>query len=266
MDEAGFCQFASVGNLAQRAIVPIDKAKEAVTILEAPDENSSDPSNEGRRIERVNGGWMVINAPKYRDLITRAIAQEKTRQRVAAFRARKKQESNSNGHVTESNVSVTQSETVSESESEEKTTPKPPSVTNSNGHVTAKQKAIGGPAALPPDGIDKHMAAKKLMEKCRLNDRWCFPVMVKAIENFCAHIPNAIPSQAPDAISALWSEFSAANIPAKCSARTWFADSDNFLIPDQKWRKKPKAEKPAVMKPQNGTPYKTPAWAFERKV
>lgn len=111
MDEDGFCQFASVANLARRAVIDLPKCEEAVRVLESPDKNSADPENEGRRIERVPGGWMVLNAAKYRELVTRIISREQTRKRVAKFRAR-------NGDVTPSNESVTPSEAVSVSKAE----------------------------------------------------------------------------------------------------------------------------------------------------
>jgi hypothetical protein len=107
MDEHGFAQFASIKNLAHRARVTDDECETAVKCLESPDSNSSDPDNEGRRIERVHGGWIVLNCEKYRVLVTRAVAQEKTRQRVARFRANKR--AAGNAPVTPSNVPVTPS-------------------------------------------------------------------------------------------------------------------------------------------------------------
>jgi len=110
MDETGFVQFASVKNLAHRAIVTLEEAEKAVLCLESPDPDSSDPDLEGRRIERVPGGWMVLNAPKYRDIVTKAVAQERTRNRVAKHRQKLK----CNADVTVANDLVTQSEAVSE--------------------------------------------------------------------------------------------------------------------------------------------------------
>lgn len=117
MDESGFAQFASVANLAHRARVTLDEGNAAVTVLESPDVNSADPEHEGRRIERVPGGWMVLNAEKYRDLVTRATIQEQTRLRVAKHRAKKK---GSNAGVTEGNEKLTPSESESESEKRER--------------------------------------------------------------------------------------------------------------------------------------------------
>lgn len=90
MDEDGFCRYAAVENVAHRARVSLAAAKRAIEVLEAPDQNSSNPENEGRRIERVPGGWMVLNSKHYRGLITREIQREQTRIRVANHRAKKK--------------------------------------------------------------------------------------------------------------------------------------------------------------------------------
>lgn len=116
MDENGFAAFASVANLGHRAIVTPKEAKEAVTTLENPDSNSADPDNEGRRIERVPGGWMILNAEKYRDIVTRSMVQEQTRARVARHREKKKR----NATVTECNDFVTPSEAYTEAEVQSK--------------------------------------------------------------------------------------------------------------------------------------------------
>lgn len=106
MDEHGFCQFASVANLAHRARVSLQEADDAIQCLEGPDPNSSDPDHEGRRLERVPGGWIVLNADKHRAMVSRAIIQAQTRERVTRFRARKR-----NGNAT-----VTPSESESDTE------------------------------------------------------------------------------------------------------------------------------------------------------
>ncbi len=117
MDEDGFAPFASVANLAHTARIEMNEAAEAVKILESPDENSGDKDHEGRRIERVPGGWMVLNAGKYRDIVTRVVAREKTRERVRRFRER----TSGNACVTASDGalrSVTPSDSYAVSETE----------------------------------------------------------------------------------------------------------------------------------------------------
>ena len=91
MDEDGMCQFATVANLARRAIVPLDACHDAVARLEAPDPDSSDPENDGRRIERVPGGWVVLNAGKYRAQVTREESKRLQRERSQRYRDKKKQ-------------------------------------------------------------------------------------------------------------------------------------------------------------------------------
>lgn len=106
MDEAGFVQFASVRNVAHRARVTEDEAQEAIVTLEGPDTESSDDANEGRRIERVPGGWLVLNAEKYRVLVTRAVIQEQTRERVRKHRAKKRESVTPNVVVTPSDTNT----------------------------------------------------------------------------------------------------------------------------------------------------------------
>lgn len=86
MDEDGFCAFAAPANLAHRANVTLDGCLCALVRLEGPDVNSSDPAHEGRRLERVPGGWLVLNAEKYREMVTRLVARESNRLRVKRHR------------------------------------------------------------------------------------------------------------------------------------------------------------------------------------
>ena len=104
MDEDGFAHYATVKNLAAVAQVTPDEAAAAVAILEGPDAESSDPANHGRRIERVPGGWLVLNAKAYRSIQRRSDSREATAERVRRYRLRVA----SGEHVTvERNAPVT---------------------------------------------------------------------------------------------------------------------------------------------------------------
>ena len=122
MDEEGNAMFASAGNLAARARVTRDQAEAAVASFEGPDPDSGDPDNDGRRIERFPGGWHVLNAHKYRALVTKAIIQAQTRERVAKHRAKAAGVTLGNALVTHEqrtgNAQVTPSVAVSISEAE----------------------------------------------------------------------------------------------------------------------------------------------------
>jgi hypothetical protein len=90
MDQDGFAHFSALENLAGRARVTVDEAKEAVECFLAPDPNSANPANEGRRIERVPGGYMILNASEHRQTVNRIIQREQTRERVAKHRAKQR--------------------------------------------------------------------------------------------------------------------------------------------------------------------------------
>lgn len=108
MDEDGYAHFAAVENLAARARVTIDEAKAAIECFTSPDPDSSNPDNEGRRIERVPGGYMVLNAAAHRREFNRNIQREQTRQRVARHRLKKgvTPEDTGNGEVASNGVTA----------------------------------------------------------------------------------------------------------------------------------------------------------------
>lgn len=110
MDEMGFVQFASVANVAHRARVSIEEAQAAIACLEGEDPDSSDLDHNGRRIERVPGGWMVLNAEKHREMVTAALIRDQTRDRVRRFRERRKGDAG--------NAPVTPSEALARAEAE----------------------------------------------------------------------------------------------------------------------------------------------------
>lgn len=116
MDEDSNAMFASHLNLAARARVTPEEALDAITAFESPDPYSGDPDNEGRRVERIPGGWHVLNGQKYRALVTKAVARERTRERVAKYRAK----AASNGDVTTGNGRVTPSEAEAYTETDTK--------------------------------------------------------------------------------------------------------------------------------------------------
>ena len=75
---------ASVPGLAKRAGVTIDEAEMALERLRTPDPYSRTQEHEGRRIENVDGGWLILNGERYRDKMS---ADE-----VRAYKAAKQKE------------------------------------------------------------------------------------------------------------------------------------------------------------------------------
>jgi hypothetical protein len=106
MDQYGVAHFACAENLASRARVSVDDTKSAVLAFESLDPYAPTQEYEGRRIERVEGGWLILNAEKYRNIVTRAVANEQARQRMQKYRAKK------GNAVTQKLRSVTPSEHI----------------------------------------------------------------------------------------------------------------------------------------------------------
>lgn len=79
---------ASVGGLARRAAVTREECEEAVRILTGPDPDDRSGVAEGRRMEKVPGGWLIVNHGSYRDI--RTPAQVSTAARVKRHREKMK--------------------------------------------------------------------------------------------------------------------------------------------------------------------------------
>lgn len=97
MDDDGFVRFGSIKNVANRAHVTVDEAENAIKCLSSPDSQAPEQESQGRRIERVDGGFYVLNFAKYRDLFKREDERVRNRARKQNQRAREKAKS---GDVT----------------------------------------------------------------------------------------------------------------------------------------------------------------------
>ncbi len=147
MDEDGFVRMATVQNLSIRARVSEMEAQQAVDALEAIDELCPDQDFQGRRIERVEGGWIVLNARKYREIVNRETQREQTKIRVAKLRARRAAENGDVTHVTLSNENVTTSEAEAAAEAEANRGRIPPS--------KEEVALLIAKAGLPPEEAEK---------------------------------------------------------------------------------------------------------------
>lgn len=124
MDEDGFVALSSIGNVSARARVSLEDTERAIKDLESPDKLDPSQDHDGRRIERVPYGWMVLNSTKYREIVIRENAKAKNRDRVAKYRAKR-----GNAKVMVSNekvmpsVAVTETNTNTSSVSQKPSTP-----------------------------------------------------------------------------------------------------------------------------------------------
>jgi hypothetical protein len=100
VDRDGFVS-CSIPGLIRAANINSDEFEKGIKTLESPDGYSRTPDFDGRRIEKVEGGWMVLNFLKYRE--HSEIIKEQTKERVRKFREKQGKKS----LVTQGNVTVT---------------------------------------------------------------------------------------------------------------------------------------------------------------
>jgi hypothetical protein len=76
----------SVGGLSDAAKVSRDRFEDAIRVLESPDPDSSNQDNEGRRLERITGGWHVLNHSFYQRLMSAEDLRAKAAERQRRYR------------------------------------------------------------------------------------------------------------------------------------------------------------------------------------
>ncbi len=80
----------SVPGFARLAKVELDQMLDAIRVLSGPDSYSRTQDHEGRRIEAIEGGWVILNYEKYR---TKGVGKDAGRAPyMRAYRARKRAE------------------------------------------------------------------------------------------------------------------------------------------------------------------------------
>ena len=87
-DKDGFVS-ASLPGLAHAARVTRAECETAIATFEAPDPDSRTPDNDGRRIEKVPGGWLVLNHFLYRERLSDDPETAQARERMRRFRDRR---------------------------------------------------------------------------------------------------------------------------------------------------------------------------------
>ncbi len=80
---------ASIPGLAGRAGVTISEAESALTSFMGPDAYSRTRDNDGRRAEEIDGGWLLLNHAKYRELQSLDDIRAKAADRQRRFRERR---------------------------------------------------------------------------------------------------------------------------------------------------------------------------------
>jgi hypothetical protein len=120
---------ASVPGLAALARVSVESCRAAVEKLEAPDPDSRTPDHEGRRIKKVEGGWVVLNHAIYRAKMNADERREYLRVKKAESRAKQRESQHgvNNGQSESTPSTHTEAETDAKAEAIPTTLPEAPS-------------------------------------------------------------------------------------------------------------------------------------------
>jgi len=110
-DRNGFIA-ASLPGLADASRVTMEQCQDALAHLAAPDPYSRTKAHEGRRIQESEGGWMLLNYLKYRELQSKDERRIAVRDAVSRHRAR--------NHVKSDVINGKQSKHIAEAEAEAK--------------------------------------------------------------------------------------------------------------------------------------------------
>ena len=202
---------ASVPGLADFARVPVQECRAALERLAAPDPDSRSQNREGRRIEAIHGGWLLINFAEYRNRLSADERREYNR--IKKAESRQKPDENeiadmSNNVKNVSNVSTQQS---TEATTEVRTVLEVPVRTVSNTSVSTgkfggERKQGNGanePNALPRDHSKHSICGGPTAKFCLTYNqvdslasryRGATPEETRtALETFYAHVLTQIP-------------------------------------------------------------------------
>ena len=102
----------SVGWLAGKSRVSEAACRKALGKFESPDPQSRTPDNDGRRIETLEDGWLVLNYLMFRDRLSTNPKAIKTRERVRLHRERYNALRNTNGVTPGHSASASEVEDV----------------------------------------------------------------------------------------------------------------------------------------------------------
>jgi hypothetical protein len=81
---------ASIPGLANVARVPVESCRAAIQLFLSPDPDSRTKDDEGRRIEEIWGGWLLLNHAAYRELASDEDRKRKAAERQQRMRDREK--------------------------------------------------------------------------------------------------------------------------------------------------------------------------------
>lgn len=88
----------SAYNIAQAAHKTEAEVLDALKILSEPDRKRIEPQeHEGRRIQKVDGGWLILNGQKYQEIMQAVFRRAKNADRMRLRRAKEREQRDAGG-------------------------------------------------------------------------------------------------------------------------------------------------------------------------
>lgn len=106
--------FAAIPGLAHLSRVTTEECETAIETFLSPDKYSRTPDFEGRRIERIDGGWRLLNHAKYRQLRDEETVKESKRNYINARREKEREQASGVENVEQSRPLYTHAEAEAE--------------------------------------------------------------------------------------------------------------------------------------------------------
>ena len=141
---------ASTSGLARFANVSIPQCREAIAALSSPDEDSGSPEEGGRRVSKVERGWLIVNYQKYREMRSPKQVADAERQRQWRERNRDASQESQEVATTEAvAVAVKSSSSSSSSSSREVLLASVPNRQAWEAEMNAALQGMHGPPLTP---------------------------------------------------------------------------------------------------------------------
>lgn len=134
----GVCE-ASVPGLADFARVSVDDCRAALEKLMAPDPDSRSQEHEGRRIAKIDGGWVILNHRKYREKMNADERREYNRLKQAEWRQKNK----SLTVIDRQSQSAMSAHTEADAEADAVNTPLPPATSPDQESLPKEPSPVG---------------------------------------------------------------------------------------------------------------------------
>jgi len=163
--------WGSIPGLANRARVPVDDARIAITTFLSPDPDSRTPDHDGKRIEPIDGGWRLLNYKKYRGVrdeeerrTYKANKEAERRERLRGQNGQTWTGVDPNGHNAEAEA---EAEAVKQEQKQKQASPSAPSCDRENEVEPFDPVAAASETQIPcgndkPNGHENRNEAQKV--------------------------------------------------------------------------------------------------------